>query len=437
MNTIPKAIIAAILLGMLPAGTADGRDGAGALIPEDGDRVIFFGDSITQAGDYVLYVEAYLLTRFPDRRIDIINHGISSETISGLSEPDHVPRRPDAHDRFDRDVAAWQPDLIVSCFGMNDGIYHPFDPDRFDRFKDGTRRLLRRAEEEADARRIDVLTPPPFDPYRRTVGDPEALEYGYKYPFIDYDDVLRRYGEWLLTLRDEGRVIADTHGAIAEHLRRRRRDRVSLSLSPDAVHPDRTGHWLMAQSLLHAWDAPATVSEARIDAGALDRESTGLSTVSLEGGVLRFDWETPLPMPIDPSWDPASIALEGVADRLNRHRLHVEGLDAPRYRLLAGTADAEPEAIGAFDREVLAAGIDLTAFPEFPTMIAARAVLERLSAHRKAQYGAWRATIRGESAPDAPPRPGDDAEAMASIRALCRPITVRIILEPIAADPGD
>ena len=81
--------------------------------------MIFFGDSITQAGGYVDLVAATLLTAQPDLRVEVLNHGISSETISGTSEPDHAPRRPDAHDRFDRDVAAWDPDVVVACFGMN------------------------------------------------------------------------------------------------------------------------------------------------------------------------------------------------------------------------------------------------------------------------------------------------------------------------------
>ena len=94
--------------------------------PEGGERIVFFGDSITQAGGYIADVEVFLLTRFPGKTFTIFNHGISSETISGTSEADHHPRRPDAHRRFSRDVAAWKPDVVVACFGMNDGNYqHP------------------------------------------------------------------------------------------------------------------------------------------------------------------------------------------------------------------------------------------------------------------------------------------------------------------------
>ncbi len=86
---------------------------------EGGETIVFFGDSITQNGGYVNYFEAYLLTRFPEKTFRVINHGISSETISGTSEEDHQPRRPWALPRFTRDVADWKPDVVVACFGMN------------------------------------------------------------------------------------------------------------------------------------------------------------------------------------------------------------------------------------------------------------------------------------------------------------------------------
>jgi len=91
------------------------------------ETIVFFGDSITQAGLYIEYIDSFLLTRLPKMAFHIINRGISSETISGTSEADHEPRRPNAHDRFSRDVAAAKPDVIVACFGMNDGNYFPFE----------------------------------------------------------------------------------------------------------------------------------------------------------------------------------------------------------------------------------------------------------------------------------------------------------------------
>src|SRR5438445_4326264 len=46
-------------------------------------RIVFLGDSITYAGQYVEAVEAYFVTRFPNRRLEFLNLGLPSETVSG------------------------------------------------------------------------------------------------------------------------------------------------------------------------------------------------------------------------------------------------------------------------------------------------------------------------------------------------------------------
>src|SRR5579859_280540 len=103
----------------------------------DGQRVVFLGDSNTFAGHYVAYLDAYLFTRFPDRKYELLNLGLPSETACGLSEPDHPYPRPDVHERLDCALAKTKPDVVVLCYGMNDGIYYPFGEDRFKKYQDG------------------------------------------------------------------------------------------------------------------------------------------------------------------------------------------------------------------------------------------------------------------------------------------------------------
>jgi len=112
------------------------------------------------------------MTRFPDRVFDVVNRGKSSETLSGTSEADHDPPRPNALDRFATDVAALKPQVIVACFGMNDGNYAPFDQERFKKYQAGVRRLMERSRQEAEATLV-LLTPPAYDPYRRCPLDPQ------------------------------------------------------------------------------------------------------------------------------------------------------------------------------------------------------------------------------------------------------------------------
>ena len=80
-------------------------------------------------------LEAYFVTRYPGRTIEFINVGLPSETVSGLSEEGHAGGqfpRPDLHERLGRVLEQIRPDLVFACYGMNDGIYLPFNEERFE-----------------------------------------------------------------------------------------------------------------------------------------------------------------------------------------------------------------------------------------------------------------------------------------------------------------
>lgn len=417
-------LLATLSFGTLPASAQD------SFALKGGERIVFFGDSITQGGQYVTDVEFFLLTRFPDRSFTVINHGISSETISGTSEPDHDPRRPDAHDRFTRDITAWKPDVVVACFGMNDGNYFPFESERFGRYQAGVRRLIERTRDEAHAR-LFLLTPPTFDPYRRQASDPTARQYGYRFPAIDYDATLGRYAEWLLSLRSEGLGVGDVHSAFANHLQQRRVDEVSFFLSGDAVHPGPTGHWLMAQTLLETWGAPGVVAEANVDARGNSPASAGIQDLQRSGRTLTFRWTSPLPFAFDAGCDARSLALERSAERLNRYSLTIKGLEPGSYRASVVLEGEPGEAeLGRFSAEALAKGLDLSSFEKFPTVRVAREVRASLTRANGECYGRWRKRIAD---PATATHAADDPEKtriLDQLRGLCQPRTMVITLEP-------
>lgn len=422
-------VAAALVLGAwLPVVYAEAAEPGAEVQPfalQDGERVVFFGDSITQQGQYVTYVHAYLLTRFPEMSIEIINHGISSETLSGTSEPDHNPPRPHALARFARDVAAWRPDVVVACFGMNDGNYHPIDEERFAKYREGVHRLCMLIEQETQARLV-LLTPPPFDPYRRTASDPQARTFGYKFPAIDYDDVLAAYSRWLMQLGKEpgGPQVVDVHSAIHRVLAERRKTQVSFTVSPDAVHPNATGHWLMAQELLRSWHAPALAGELWFDARR--------ATVCAGDGQLRqqgsetfeLEWRSSLPLPQDEEWDEAALQIAGTEGLLNRYVLRVTGLSEGDYQL-----SADGREVAVYKSAELAAGVQLGRQRGFPTVETARQVLLRLRALHTERYAAWRKSLLEADAADASRHAATDEEEFEAIRTLCRPRPVLLRLE--------
>ena len=358
------------------------------------ERIVFFGDSITQGGSYVAHLETLLRLRFPSSAIEIHNHGISSETISGTSEPDHDPRRPWAHERFTRDVADWHPTILVSCFGMNDGNYHPFENARFAKYVEGVNRLMDRAKTEARVSRLILCTPPPFDAYQRKNGDPKAVHYGYKYPAVNYDDTLGHYAQWLLTLREQGLTVADLHGPMNQHLAKRREQRVSFTLMPDAVHPDATGHAVMAITLANqiGLTGPrATVSisgnleSARIDRGSVD------DTDKLEQG-LELAFALPAPWRFGAGVDQESIKLEKVSERFDAVSIQLE---RPLEGIFEVTfqADSKSEPVTRkVSGQELASGISVVS-PEKPGSAAfasGEKLAEAVMKHRQEVSAQWR-----------------------------------------------
>jgi len=418
------ALAAVFLLALAPAVHA-AEENACAL--KGGETILFFGDSITQGGAYVEDVEAFLITRFPDKAFHIDNAGISSETISGTSEPDHDPRRPWAHERFDRDVAAAKPDIVVACFGMNDGNYYPFDRVKFQKYRAGVRRLIDRCK-RIGARTV-FMTPPPFDPYRRRAGDPNAVHWGYKYQAIDYDTVLEVYSDFLLGLRPEGFLVAPVHDAMNRHLRTRRKERVSFFLAGDAVHPNATGHWLMAQTLLETLRVPGDVAHAKVDAKAMKVLAGDVKALKKDDGGIAFTWTTPLPMPVDPVWNETSLEVEHAFDRLSRYTLTVTGLDAGRYELHAGGQMATY--VTAAD---LAAGLDLNAVADWQPTVGAREVLELVQKRRRTIYRAWRAGLKtgkdGAGQEAIRKAEADTAGPLEFARSIARPRPVDVRLVP-------
>lgn len=212
-------------------------------------RVLVLGDSITQDGRYVTFLEYFLHRYAPGTKCDLISIGLSSETVSGLTEPGQSAPRPWALDRLDRALQAVKPQVVLACYGMNDGIYHPSSPDRLAAFNDGVRQLI--AKVRGSGAQLILITPPVFDPLpirARTVGA-EATGFGYSHPFAGYDAVLAEFAAAEVSRQAPGITVIDLHRTMADALSEARRPDPAFTFSPDGVHPNDTGHLLMARTL--------------------------------------------------------------------------------------------------------------------------------------------------------------------------------------------
>lgn len=218
------------------------------------ERILFLGDSITADGKYIEYVETIVLAK-SDKRYDMINLGLASETVSGLSENGHADGkfpRPNLHERLVRALGEIKPQLVVACYGMNDGIYHPYRDDRFNKFVAGVQVMRDRCWDRKIA--VTHLTPPVFDPLPIKDKLLPAGRNSYPQPFERYNSVLDRYTLWMNGKgRRTGWRVVDVHTAMADYLEEKRKGDPEFTLAKDGVHPNEEGHWVIAQPLLSSW----------------------------------------------------------------------------------------------------------------------------------------------------------------------------------------
>ena len=212
-------------------------------------RVVFIGDSITHGGRYVSYIEYYLQKNNPQSKYDIISVGLGSETVSGLSEKDHPFPRPCVHTRLDDILRETKPEILFACYGMNDGIYHPQSPERFQAYKDGYDLLISKAK-AAGVKQIVLLTPPPYDSVPIRIKTIEKGEFGYKTPYVNYNDVLSDYAKYLLSMNKSDVAVVDLNSALVNYVNEKRKSAPQFTLSRDGIHPGSEGHLLMAQIVL-------------------------------------------------------------------------------------------------------------------------------------------------------------------------------------------
>ncbi|WP_127575366.1 alpha/beta fold hydrolase [Paenibacillus barengoltzii] len=216
------------------------------------ERIVFFGDSITENGTYIRNLEAFFLKHLPEHRLEWINLGVSSETVAGTSEKDHPFPRPCVHERLERALAETRPDWVFICYGMNDGIYHPFGEARFEAYRDGLRQAVELVQ--SFGARVFLMTPPPFDVASiggKALPDGKDMnEYSFERPYVKYNEVLERYAAWVRQYGEaEGLTVVDLRRPLSELIRKRREADTGYRYG-DGIHPNEEGHWVIAQTIL-------------------------------------------------------------------------------------------------------------------------------------------------------------------------------------------
>jgi len=208
------------------------------LLIQDGQLFLFQGDSITDCGrrganaplgaGYASIFREMVIARQPDRNVRFINKGIGGDKTVGL------------RDRWEDDVIRHRPDWLSVLIGIND--LHTFlrqgDPYvTVDLYRECYDYILSATKEQTDAK---IILLDPFYLSRDMTGHSFRTTVLQTIP--DYiavvHEMVEKYGAYHIEL----------HDMFQEHLKLREADQ----FCPEPVHPNHTGHLLIANAMIDA-----------------------------------------------------------------------------------------------------------------------------------------------------------------------------------------
>ena len=232
----PLCIITPVLalFALILTGCAGGEDA-----PEPADtqpapstRIVFFGDSITEAGvspgGYVTLVAEALTEQYPGGAVEVIGAGISGHKV------------PDLQERLDRDVLAHDPTHVVIYIGIND-VWHSYEFDHVtgterEVFEEGLYDLI--STMQGAGAHVSLCTP-------SVIGEDPASDTEVNQALIEYADISRDVAE------ASGATLCDLRAAFEDHLTAHNPDKLYEGvLTTDGVHLNERGNRFVADLML-------------------------------------------------------------------------------------------------------------------------------------------------------------------------------------------
>jgi isoamyl acetate esterase len=221
-----------MILGLLAAVPAAGADPPAL---KKGERIVFLGDSITEAGvrpnGFVTLIKAALADRHKDLGIEVIGAGVSGNKV------------PDLQRRLDRDVLAKKPTLVVIYIGINDVWHGEKDPARGtpkDRFEAGLKDVIKKVQ--GAGARVVLCTP-------SVIGEKKAGTNPLDAKLDEYSAVSRAVA------KETGAQLCDLRKAFLDYLAKDNpEDKEQGVLTRDRVHLNDAGNKLVADTILAAID---------------------------------------------------------------------------------------------------------------------------------------------------------------------------------------
>ena len=275
------ALLGGVLVGSVPTAHAQ------SFYLHDGDRVTFYGDSITALRFYTEDIESFTDTRYPKLNVSFHNAGVPGDRVTGGYAGD-------AATRVARDVAPFHPSVITVMLGMNEGGYTSFNPDVIPPFKAGYGKLLTLLRAAAPDARITLLENTAYD----------EITHGTE--FAGYMDTTRRIADSIPAIGAVEKVpVIHIEAPVEQFIEAAAKAQPELAqlLIPDRIHPAEATQWIIAATVMKAWHVDPIVSTVRLDAAQSKVDAAERTRVSeLSGGSATLSWDQQdeaLPLPLN------------------------------------------------------------------------------------------------------------------------------------------
>ncbi|WP_207534569.1 SGNH/GDSL hydrolase family protein [Desertivirga arenae] len=350
---------------------------------KSGDRVVFAGNSITEAGLYGSNIWLYYMTHFPERKIQVLNAGVGGDVAEQI------------YKRLDDDILAKKPTVLAVTFGMNDSKYFEYNspnPDVNGFVKtsyDSYLKIEKKLQELKGVKKIIMAS----SPYDENVQLPNNNAFKGKFKtmekIIEFQKASAFNNNW---------SYVDFFYPMAQiNLREQKKNPVYTASGNDRIHPSSAGHLVMAYIFLKSQGlAGSCIADVSVDyaAGKVVKSVNAKSdkVLKIKDGI-RFDYlANSLPFPIDtvprvwmnPEVQSEALKIVPFNEEFNNERLVVRNLPAGRYTL---RIDRDP--VAEFSAHELAAGINIATLKNTPQYQQSLQVL-KLSNERREIEGKFR-----------------------------------------------
>ena len=349
---------------------------------KDGDKVVFYGDSITDQRQYSVIVETFVATRYPHLDVSFVNSGWGGDSVSGGGGGT-------IDTRLKRDVFAYRPTVVTIMLGMNDGGYKAETEANDQKFFDGYKHIVESIRTNLPQARIMAIEPSPYDDVTRPPAFPVASD-------VQYNEVMRSFGKWIAEYAQQPGVdVTDFNAVMVKTLLQAREldPENAKQIISDHIHPSFGGHMILAETLLKAWGARPVVSAVIIAASHAapkveSAQFAAVSGLSKSGAISWTELDDALPLPFKQwveMWGGGisvdlAIRSSDLTAALNQQILKVKGLRSGSYSLKIDGAS-----VGAFNNDQLAAGVNLAVL-KTPATDQAMKVYQLANSHEEVHY---------------------------------------------------